>query len=106
MPLARVTTSYTSVSTRPGFVDDGQGVVEALQPLGHGREDLEAGATGRDGELVGVDLDAGFQRRVELHHPGGGPERQGGLSFVDGDHHDLRAVYARQKLVQGQHGAH
>ena len=88
------------------LIDDGQGVVEALQPLGDGRQDLEASAPRRDRQLVGVHLDTGLQRRVELYHPGGGPERQGGLSLVGGDHHDLRALCARQKLVQGQHGAH
>jgi hypothetical protein len=85
------------------LIDDGQGVVEALQPLGDGRQDLEARPPGRDDQLVGVDLDAGVQLRVELHHPGGRPEAQPGLALVGGDDHDLGALDPGQQLVQRQH---
>ena len=87
-----------------GLVDDGQGVVQPLQPLGHGGQDLEAGPRGRDGHLVGVLLDPLLQLGVELHHPDGDPERQTGLAFVGGDHHHLGALNAGQQLIQGQHG--
>ena len=66
--------------------------------------ELLAGVEGA--QVVVVQLHPLFELGVELHHADGDPERQTGLPLVGGDHHDLRAVYARQKLVQGQHGAH
>jgi hypothetical protein len=51
-----------------GLIHDGQGEVEALQPLGHGRQDLERRSPARHGQGVGGLLDAGLQPRVELHH--------------------------------------
>jgi hypothetical protein len=91
----------------PGLIHDGQGEVQPLQPLGHGREDLERRPAGRDREGVGVLLDAGLQLRVELHHARGDPVAETGLPFVGGHHHHhhhLGALRPGQQLIQGQHG--
>jgi integrase len=49
-----------------GLVDQGQGVVEALQPLGHGREDGERRSPGRHGHRVVIQLHPRLQLGVEL----------------------------------------
>jgi hypothetical protein len=86
-----------------GLVNDGQGEVQPLQPLRHGREDLERRSPRRHREGVRVLLHPRFQGRVELHHPARHPMDDAGLAFVGGDHHHLGALGAGQQLVQGQH---
>jgi hypothetical protein len=84
----------------PGLIHDGQGEVEALQPLRHGGEDLEGRSAGGDGELVGVLLDSGLQLGVELHHPRGDPMAQPGLALVGSHHHHhLGTLRPGQQLV-------
>jgi hypothetical protein len=88
----------------PGLVDQGEGVVETLEPLGDGREDLKAGPAGGDDQLVGVLLHAGLEVGVQLHHPRRDAMTDTGLAFVSGDHDDLGALGPGEELIERQHG--
>jgi hypothetical protein len=83
-----------------GLVHDGQGVVQPLQPLRHGRQDLKRRTAGQHREGVGVDLDAGLQVGVELHHAGRLPVAEGGPPLVGGHHDDAGPLGTGQQLIQ------
>lgn len=72
-----------------GLVDDREDVVQSLQRGRRRRQRLEGRVRQRHVQAVFVDVRAGDELLVELHHPASSVEGQTGLSLVDGDHHDV-----------------
>jgi hypothetical protein len=87
-----------------GFVQDGQRVVESLEPFRDRRQDREGRSPNRNHQLISVGLDAALEVRVELHHPGRGPEAEAGLPLIGGHHNHLRTIHAAEELIERQDG--